>query len=59
MKAVIKWQGGEHVIEDAALGDSRVEEFLDQLAERKAQGVTLTFEDDFFDGAELIGLDAA
>jgi len=47
MKAIIRWPGGEKVIEDAALGDPRVAEQLDLLAKLGVKDVSLEFQDDF------------
>jgi hypothetical protein len=48
MHAVITWKnGGRKVIEDAELGDERVSDELHRLASIRAEGVVLTFEDDF------------
>jgi len=47
MKAIIRWPGGEKVIEGAELGDPRVKEELDRLAELRVQDVTLEFQSEF------------
>ena len=48
MKAVIKWVGGESVIEDAELGDPRVAQELDRLARLGVHvPISLEFQDDF------------
>lgn len=48
MKAIIKWPGGETVIDDCDLGDPRVAEELDRLAKAGVtKDVSLEFQDDF------------
>lgn len=47
MKAIIKWSGGEKIIEDCELGDPRVADELDRLAKVGVKGVSLEFQDDF------------
>jgi hypothetical protein len=48
MNAVIKWQNGETVIEDAKLGDPRVADELKRLAELGVDHpISVEFQDDF------------
>lgn len=48
MKVVIKWVGGETVIEGAKFGDPRVAEELDRLAKVGVYvPISLEFQDDF------------
>ena len=44
--AVITWNRGRKRFANADLGDPRVAEFLDRLAEHKAREVTLDFVDE-------------
>lgn len=43
MNAVITWRGGQKTIENADLGDPRIDEHLSHLAALRRQGVCLTF----------------
>ena len=47
MKAIIKWPGGEKVIEDCELGAPRVADELDRLARAGVKDVSLEFQDEF------------
>lgn len=47
MKAIIKWPGGETVIENSFLGDPRVATELNRLAKLGVNNVSLEFQDDF------------